>query len=142
MEVLTGIALFWGLIVALQNKHSLEPAKAPPVPVVSVVSQSFYEGDKVTKIVTIPVKLKQPAPEIVTVKYTVTDISAVMGKDYTANASGLISFPVGSKSAGIVITVVGDEVAGPDKSFKITLSDPQHGVIDKSEAVIVIKNDD
>lgn len=142
MEVVSGVVLLWGLIVALQAKHSLEPAKAPPIPVVSIVSQSFYEGDKAIKIVKIPVKLKNKAAEALTVKYVITDITAVMGKDYTANTSGILSFPVGSKTADILLTVIGNELPAPDKEIKISLSDFSNGVIDKNEAVVTIRNDD
>jgi len=130
------------LILSLQVKHELSPAKAPVIPVASIVSQSFYEGDKVTKVVKIPVKLKNKTVEALTVKYVITDITAVMGKDYTANATGLISFPIGSNSADILVTVNGDEVIGPNKDFKIVISEFSHGAIEKSEAVITIKNDD
>jgi chitinase len=135
------VAVF-ALVTIFRTSNSATSPKVPAIPVLSIVSQSFYEGDKAAKVVPISVRLRQTSSDVVTVKYTITDISAVMGKDYTANASGLISFPVGTKSADIVITVTGDELASADKSFKITLSDSQHSVIDKCEAVIIIKNDD
>ena len=99
-------------------------------PQLSVGSGYLVEGDGTgSAILSIPVTLSCPATETVSVDYATADLSAEAGSDYDAT-SGNLSFAPGETSAWIEVTVHADDVAEPDESFSVELSNLQGGVAD------------
>ncbi len=67
------------------------------------------------------VQLSEPAPFVVTVPYTTTDVTAVGGADYTAN-SGTLSFPIGSTGPQTIdVIVLPGTNPELNKTFNLTL---------------------
>jgi hypothetical protein len=120
---------------------------------VSVGDRSILEGDGVNQTMQFPVTLSEPATTTVTVRYSVTDISATGstkpggGADYKLK-SGTITF---KPNAGgltpvrkyIRVTIFGDTTLEGVETFAVTLSNPTGGyAVGGATGVGAILNDD
>ena len=102
------------------------------------------EGNAGTKVFNIPVTLSNASGQTVTVSYATADstpVSAVAGTDYVSN-SGTLTFPPGTTSAQINVTVNGDTTVEPDETFLIKLSNPVNVNLFTSQVPVTIANDD
>lgn len=92
------------------------PAKAPE------------NGGKLDFVVGLRNDLAAPANHKLAVDYKVTDDSAKLGTNYKLTdgiaASGTFTFAPGDTVKHIRITGLDDNIYGPDKTFKVTLSNP------------------
>jgi hypothetical protein len=102
---------------------------------------TLSEGDARTTTADITVSLSAPTTETVTVAWATEDGSATAGSDYEA-ASGVVTFPAGSTSASVSVTVMGDTEIEPDESFYVNLSDPVNATIEDGQGRAQIDNDD
>ena len=84
-----------------------------------------------------------PAPTTsVSFDLITTDGTALAGMDYTAPASTM-SFPAGSDSQTIAVTLLSDGLNEPSESFTVTLSNPSSVVsIFDGEAEVTIRDAD
>jgi hypothetical protein len=114
-----------------------------PVPVPSIAPQdaSIVEGSSGSSSLEIPVTLSGPTSVPVRVNYATADGTALAGSDYVAT-SGALTFPPGSTSGEISVTVTGDRIFEPNETFTVNLSSPTNGVLSDAQAVATITNDD
>ena len=81
------------------------------------------EGNAGTQIFTIPVTLSNASVQTVSIDYATADGTANAGSDYVAT-SGTLTFPPGTTSGQINVTVNGDTTVEPDETFQLKLSNP------------------
>jgi hypothetical protein len=78
----------------------------------------------------------------VTVAYATAAGTATSPADFAA-ASGVLTFPVGTTSETITISVVSDTVRERNEVFYVNLSNPSpNAYLDRSQGVGTIDNDD
>ena len=111
------------------------------VPGLSIADASVAEGDSGSTTLTFTVMLNPVAVSPVTVDWATADGTARAGTDYTAG-SGRLTFGVGDSSKTVTVTVSGDNVDEPDKTFTVTLSDPSGAIIGDGAATGTIRDDD
>ena len=110
-------------------------------PEFSVGSITVVEGDSGAKEARIPISLKQAYVAPVSVKCATSDLTAVAGVDYDA-ASGTIVFKPGETQKFLPTNVYGDNVIEGSETFRVSLSDPQGGIISVSEGTVTITDND
>lgn len=96
-----------------------------------------------TGAINVAVDLDVPAQftrvQPVSVVYTIVNGTAALGTDFTsAAASGTLTFPVGTNSRNIALTISNDAVDEIDETFTIVLSNPVDGTIITGEGTITI----
>ncbi|MGH3370352.1 MAG: Calx-beta domain-containing protein, partial [Nocardioidaceae bacterium] len=112
------------------------------VPVVSVGDASTPEGAAgTTHVVNIPVSVDSNEHGVVSVNWTAVDGTGVAGADYLA-ASGTLTFAAGARNGTIQVTVLGDGLFEPDKTFQIVLSVPVGLTLGDDVSVVTVTNDD
>jgi hypothetical protein len=79
-----------------------------------------------------------------TVRYTVTGGSATPGLDYTAAATGILTFPAGVSSQSVPLTIVQDTVVEPPETLAVVLSDATGAMRlgSTASALLTIADDD
>ena len=85
-----------------------------------------------------------PLDAITTVEYVVSAGTATAGVDYSGT-SGNLTFPIGSTSQTISLTITDDSEPEGDETFSITLSTPSSGAVrvaPSSLNIIISVNDD
>jgi hypothetical protein len=80
--------------------------------------------------------------EAVTIDYTTLDSTAVSGVNYTATASGTVTFNRGEKSKALTIPVLHDTVSKEDLFFSIRFSNPVNAVLTANRITVKIINVD
>ncbi|HHL19505.1 MAG TPA: hypothetical protein ENJ33_07200 [Thiothrix sp.] len=120
-----------------------------PPSILSISDASITEG---AEGVTVPlhfiVRLDNVQPHDVDVEYITSDNSALLstsataGADYTAK-QGVLVIPAGQTQGVISIDVLGDNYAGGDEDFTLTLSSPSaNAVLANKTAIGIIISDD
>jgi hypothetical protein len=101
------------------------------------------EGDAGPKTFTIPLNLSNASFQQVSINYATEDGSAAAGNDYVAK-SGTLTFPPGTTSNSILITVNGDTQVEPDETFRINLTNPVNAssFLPVSQITVTIVNDE
>lgn len=87
------------------------------------------------------VSLTSAARQAVAVDYATADGSAHAGDDYTST-SGTLNFAVGETTKTIDVPIRGDGAAEGNEAFFVTLKNARSASIAKSDAVVVIDDDD
>jgi hypothetical protein len=100
-----------------------------------VVDETFGGG-------TITVTMLPANAATVTVDYVISPDTATYNVDYSAAASGTLTFAPGSTSATVSFTVMNDTVAEPNETFIFRLSNSSAPTIIDDLAVVTIGNDD
>ena len=97
-------------------------------PTVSISSPTVTEGaDETTATLTFQVTLDAASGKPVTVAYAEgTGGTATAGTDYTALASGTLTFAAGATSKAIDVTVTGDALDEDDETVVVALSQPSN----------------
>jgi chitinase len=109
---------------------------------ISIGDVSLAEGDSGPSEATFTVSLSKPHPQALTIAYATADASAEAGADYRA-ASGTLTFPPGSVSETIAVTVDGDTLFELDETFRLDLSGAPAGTrLLDAQGVARIANDD
>ncbi len=117
------------------------------VPAASIDDVSAAEGSTGGQTdFTFTVSLSAPAIVPTTINYATADPltgdPAEVPDDYTAVATGQVSFAVGEQTKTIVIKVNADVLDEVDENFRVLLSQPVGATIADGEGVATIQNDD
>ncbi len=110
-------------------------------PALSVDNVAVTEGDSGTASATFTVSLSAASGQTVTVNYATANGSATAGSDYVA-ASGTLTFPPGSTTQSLPVTVNGDTAIEPTETFLVNLSGATNATIADAQGVGTIDNDD
>ena len=112
------------------------------VPSLTITDISLAEGNAGTTNVVFPVTLSAASGQAVSVNYATADGTAtIAGGDYVAT-SGVLTFPAGTTSQQVTVTVNGDTVSEPVETFVVNLSGAVNATLAKSQGVGTIQNDD
>ncbi|MFZ0409259.1 MAG: Calx-beta domain-containing protein, partial [Cyanobium sp.] len=99
------------------------------------------EGNSGSTTIIFDVSVDNASGDTVSVNYSTDNITALAGRDYTA-ASGTLAFTAGQKVKQVSISVTGNALFEPDKSFRFVLSNAVGGKINNSVSDVTILNDD
>jgi len=111
------------------------------VPTLSINNVSIVEGNSGQTVATFTVTLSSAGATTATVDYATADGTATAGTDYTAT-SGRLTFPAGSTSQTIAVTVLGDSLYEANETFFVALTAPVNATIVASQGTGTIVNDD
>jgi parallel beta-helix repeat protein len=120
---------------------AFEREDGPPVPSLSVADVTVNEGSSGTVAAAFVVTLSAPSTTAVTVQYATAPNTATEGVDYI-RATGTLSFPAGTTSRTVNVTVNGDTTVEPDEEFWLNLSTPAGATLGDAQGVGRIRNDD
>jgi TolB protein len=112
-----------------------------PEPSLSIDDVSVAEGDAGTVDALFTVSLSNPSDFSVSVDWAAADGTATATEDYQP-ASGTLSFTPGQTTGTLTVRAIGDELAEPDESFRILLSNPQRASLGDGEGAGTIRDDD
>jgi ribosomal protein L35AE/L33A len=110
-------------------------------PSLTVSDASVTEGDTGTTSAVFTVSLSAASGLPVTVAYATADGTAVAGGDYTAT-SGTLTFPAGTTTRTVSVSVLGDLVSEPTETFSLNLSQPANATLARSQGVGTITDND
>lgn len=111
------------------------------LPSLSIAGASVTEGHSGVTIATFTVTLSAASTQTVWVRYSTGGGTATAGIDYTA-ASGTLTFPAGTTTRTISVSVIGDTLVEPDETFVVALSNAANATLATSTATGTIVNDD
>ena len=112
-------------------------------PELSIDSPSVAEGDSGSVNLTYTVSLDAESGKQVTVGYAEgTGGTAAMGTDYTALASGTLTFAAGETSKTVTVSVTGDTTDEPDETVVVKLSGAANASIGTATGTGTITDDD
>ena len=112
-------------------------------PSLSIDSPSVTEGDSGPVSLEFTVSLSAASGQQVTVGYADAGTgTATSGTDYTALASGTLTFAAGETGKTLTVTVTGDETSEPDETVVVTLSGPANAVLGTASGTGTITDDD
>lgn len=121
---------------------SVSAASTPAPPALSVRGTTLTEGTGPTpEQATFTVTLSAASSVPVEVDVRTVDNTARAPQDYTA-AGGTLRFAPGETSLPFRVAVAGDDVAEPDETFGLALSNPRGATLGSSLAVARIADDD
>jgi len=98
--------------------------------------------DEPSGSIVIPVSLSSAYGKEVSVDYTVSDSTAVSGKDYSCQPSGKLVFEPGKTLNTITISILNDTARKEDTWFRVVLSNPVNGNLKGSNGRVRIINVD
>jgi hypothetical protein len=110
-------------------------------PALAINDVSVSEGNSGSKTATFTVTLTNPPASTVTVSYATANGTATAGSDYTG-ASGTLTFPNGTTTQTVDVTISGDTNAELDETFFVNLSNPSGATIIDGQGTGTITNDD
>ncbi|MCI0746263.1 MAG: putative Ig domain-containing protein [Verrucomicrobia subdivision 3 bacterium] len=108
---------------------------------ISINSVTVTEGNAGTTNAVFTVSLSASSEQVVTVDYLTVAETAVGGIDY-AIVSGTVTFPPGSLTQTLPVTVHGDLLNEADETFRIELSNPGNATLANGVGIGTIDNDD
>ena len=109
---------------------------------VRINDPSVLEGHSGTRTLIFTVSLSAETALPVAVSLASVDGTATGGTDYTALASGTLTFAPGETNKTIAVEVLGDTAAEQSETFSVLLSDPINAVIDIGSGLGTILDDD
>jgi hypothetical protein len=113
-----------------------------PQPTIFIDDVSVNEGNAGTTTLTFTVSLSAASGQPVSVSFASADGTATTaGSDYQAT-SGTLTFPPGTTTQTISVTVNGDTLNEPDETVLMNLSNPTNATIADTQGVGTITNDD
>jgi hypothetical protein len=117
-------------------------AAQPNVSAISADDLQVTEGNAGTVTAAFTVRLSPPSTQQVTVQFATAAGTATAGTDYTS-ASGTVTFPAGTPTRTVNVSVIGDVLDEPNETFNLNLSSASSGAtIVDSQAVATIVDDD
>ncbi len=144
--------ILWPRILGVNtaiNYASREDGLNPPprlllrtVPNLSLADASITEGDSGSTTAFFDVTLSTTSTQTVTVTYTTADGTATGADNDYVPASGLLTFPPGTLTQTIAVTVNGDFQSEADETFFVNLSSPINSSLVDGQAVGTILNDE
>ncbi len=114
---------------------------AVPDAQLSVGDVRIFEGDTGIGVVKVPVTRSLDSGAA-SVNYTLVNVNATAGSDYTAKATGKVSFADGQSVKMVTIKVTSDFVVEPDEVVQIVLSAPNGAILGRTTGQVTIVNDD
>ena len=111
------------------------------VPTLSINDMSMTEGNSGTKLATFTVTLSAASASPVSVTYATANGTATAPSDY-ASVGGSVTFPAGSTSQILSVTVNGDTTVEPNETFTVNLTSPVGAALADAQGVATITNDD
>ena len=111
------------------------------VPSLSINDVSLIEGNAGTTNAVFTVTMSPPPFTTATVRFATSNQTAIAGKDYVAT-NGTLTFTPGVASRNISVPVIGNTLNEPDKTFKVTLTNPTNVLLAKAQGIGTILNDD
>ena len=116
------------------------------LPTLSINNVSVTEGPAQgapagTKSATFTVTLSAPSNAAVTVRFATANGTATAGSDYVAR-NGTLTFPAGTTTQTIAITINGDTTVEPNETFTVNLSNATGATIAAAQGNGTIRNDD
>ena len=115
---------------------------APPSVSVAIADAAQAEGNAGPAAMAFTLTLSAASTQIVTVNASTADGTAAAGSDYVALAATPVTFPAGSTSQTVAVTVNSDTVAEANENFSVTLSGATNATIGDGTAQGTITNDD
>ena len=125
----------------IANDDVSDPPPVDDAPSLSIDSPSVAEGDDGMVSLTFTVTLSPASSAQVTVDYVVTG-TAASGTDYAALTGGTLTFPPGTTSRTITVSVMGDVLDEGDETIVVTLSNVRNAAIDTATGTGTITDDD
>ena len=112
-------------------------------PSLSIDSPSVTEGNSGPVSLEFTVSLSAASGQQVTVGYADAGTgTASSGTDYTALASGTLTFAAGETGKTLTVSVTGDGTSEPDETVVVTLSGPANAVLGTASGTGTITDDD
>ena len=112
-------------------------------PSLSIDSPSVAEGDSGSVSLEFTVSLSAASGQQVTVGYADAGTgTATSGTDYTALASGTLTFAAGETAKTLTVTVTGDTTDEPDETVVVSLSGSVNAAISTASGTGTITDDD
>ncbi|MFA6109039.1 MAG: Calx-beta domain-containing protein [Candidatus Latescibacterota bacterium] len=127
--------------VIVRGQGAAHLANDDPLPTLSIADAEIPEGSAGNRSLVFAVTLSAPSATPISVTWATADGTAMAGSDYPA-ASGILTFPPGTTSRSLGITVSGDQTAEPDEHLTLRLTDPAGAALARGEGTGVILNDD
>jgi len=112
-----------------------------PTPSLTIDDVTVAEGDAGTTTASFTVSLSHATASTVTVDAATANGTAAAGSDYEA-WSGPLSFPPGTTSVPVDVTIDGDTVAEADETFSVGLSNEANAIVVRSPGTGTITDDD
>ncbi len=112
-----------------------------PAPTISINNVSTDEGNNASANIKFIVSLSEPSSQIVTVRFSTSDGSAIAGSDYDS-IKGILTFNASELSKEIPVPVRGDRFYEMNETFEMRLSEVTLATFEDSIAVCTITNDD
>jgi hypothetical protein len=113
----------------------------PGTPTLFPLTGSVVEGNAGTTTLNVPVFLFPASSSTVTVNYAATAGTATLGVDYSLSP-GTLTFPPGTISQNVPITVIGDTTPEPTEVIILTFSNPVGAALPSSTGLGLIQDDD
>jgi hypothetical protein len=110
-----------GTILSTAGTGTVVDDDTPVKPALSISDVTMSRGFSGSKTMTFTVALNTAVAAPVTVRAATSNLTAVAGVDYAANAQTL-SFGTGQRTAQFSVTIYGSTVISADKMFLVTLS--------------------
>jgi len=108
---------------------------------IKISDLSVTEGNSGNTTANFTVSLVQAITNTVTVNYSTANDTALAPSDY-ASVSGVLTFAPGQTVKTVSVNVVGDTVVEANETFKVNLSGAVNAVINDSQGIGTIVNDD
>src|SRR5262249_40567892 len=112
-----------------------------PLPELSIGDCAVVEGNTGTRPCTLTVALNPASGRTVTVAHQTNPAGATPGVDYTS-PSGTLTFPPGTTTQAVTVTVLGDTSVEPDEGVLVVLGVPTNATIATNSAQGTIVDDD
>lgn len=112
-----------------------------PLPSLSIADVRGTEGDAGSRASVLTVRLSAASGRLVTVQYATADATATAGSDYAAT-NGTLTFPAGSLSQTLRVSVLGNTVSESNETFLVNLSSPVNATVADGQAVATILDND
>jgi hypothetical protein len=110
-------------------------------PVLAIDDVTVIEGNSGTSNTTFTVSLSEASAQTVTVSYATAEGTATAGADYVTT-SGTLTFPAGTTSETVTVTVNGDVQDELDEIFFVNLSNPTNATVSDAQGKGTITDDD
>lgn len=110
-------------------------AARPTIEVAETTRAKITSGGQTTATLTFT--LSAPTTRDVTFHYTTADATALAGTHYTA-ANGDVTFPAGTSTRTVSLTIHDTTFAGPNLAFHVELSAPTEATLRRPRATVLI----
>jgi hypothetical protein len=111
-------------------------------PKISVNDVTVVEGNAGTSNAVFSLSLSAPSGRSVSVTCTTANGTAVGGSDYVSLGATTRTFPVGSTTITVSVSIIGDLSDENDETFLLNLSSPINATIQDGQGLGTITNDD